>query len=75
MGRIHIRTAGLQHGPSRRDLYGGHASPVHHHEPIAVPAVQHAGLLRERRGDVIDHLRLVGMIRSFVRDVHAVTTD
>ena len=76
-GRRGARRVGapLENCPAGRDLDGGNTPCVQHQEPVTVPAAQHAGLLRERRDDVVDDLALAPRIAVVVDDVHAVAAD
>ena len=70
------RTCGSHRAARAARLRRGDALCVQHHQPIAVPAAKQAGVLRQRRDDVINELGFAAGIRLLlVRDIHAVTAD
>ena len=67
-GALHDRAA-------RCDLHGGNTPRVQYQQPIAVPAAQHTGVVRQRGDDVVDDLVLAARVALLVRDIHAVTAN
>ena len=73
--RLVLGVGSLENRPAGRDLDSGNPPCVQHQEPAAVPAEQHAGLLRQSRDDVVDDLALARPRAVVVRDVHGVAAD
>lgn len=65
-------TGPLQDRAARRDLHRGNTPCVQHQESIAVPAAEHARILREGADHVVDDLALTPRTAVVVRHVHAV---
>ena len=66
---------GLQDRATRRDFHHGNTPCVQHHEPVAVSAAQHPGILGQCGDDVVDNLVFTARIGILVRDIHAVTAN
>jgi hypothetical protein len=51
--RLEGRATWLQNRAAGRDFHCGNPPAEQHHQPIAVSAAQDAGILRQRRDDVV----------------------
>lgn len=69
------RATWLQNRAAGRDFHGGNSPAEQHHQSIAVSTAQDAGILSQRRDDVVYCLILAAGVVVLVRDIRAFTAD
>jgi hypothetical protein len=65
-------TQWLQNRASWRHLQGEDTPCIQHHEPVTMPAPQHAGIVSKRCNGMLDDFVITDGVRFVVRDVQVV---
>ena len=65
----------LENRAAGRDFHGGNSPREQNHQPIAMSAVQYAGIVCQRGEDMVYYRVLAVCVAVLVRDIRAATAD